>query len=81
VALTAALGPDPDALPVLRSSGPLVDVDALAEALERRQAERARAAEARAALAGELEPVLAAERERAEAERRELAAALGSPDA
>jgi hypothetical protein len=81
VALTAALGPDPDALPVLRSSGPLVDVDALAEALERRQAERARATEARAALAGELEPVLAAERERAEAERRELAAALGSPDA
>lgn len=51
-ALTAALGPDPDALPVLRSSGPLVDVDALAEALERRQAERAAALEARTALAG-----------------------------
>lgn len=51
-ALTASLGPDPAALPVLRSSGPLVDVDALAEALERRQAERAAALEARTELAG-----------------------------
>lgn len=81
VALTAALGPDPDGLTVLRSSGPLVDVDALAEALERRQAERARAAEARAELAAELEPVLAAEAERAEAARRELAELVGPPGA
>jgi hypothetical protein len=50
-ALTAALGPDPDGLPVLRSSGPLVDVDALAEALERRQRERVLAAETRTELA------------------------------
>jgi hypothetical protein len=81
VALTAALGPDPDALTVLRSSGPLVDVDALAEALERRQAERRAAAEARAALATELEPVLAAERERAETARRELVELVGPPGA
>jgi hypothetical protein len=80
-ALTAALGPDPDALTVLRSSGPLVDVDALAAALERRQADRQRAAESRAALATELEPVLAAERERADAERTKLAELVGAADA
>jgi hypothetical protein len=81
VALTAALGPDPDGLTVLRSSGPLVDVDALAAALERRQAERAAAVAARAALAGEMEPVLAAERQRAAQERAALAELVGPPGA
>ena len=75
-ALTAALGPDPDAPPVPRSPGLLVDVDALAEALERRQAARAAALEARAALAKELEPVLAADRAKLDEERAALAAAL-----
>lgn len=80
VALTAALGPDPDQTSVLVSSGPLVDVDALAEALERRQGERRRAAEARAELAAALEPVQAAERELGEAARRELAELVGADE-
>jgi hypothetical protein len=67
VALTAALGPDPDSVAVLRSSPPLVDVDALAEALERRQADRAAVQAARAELVAVAEPVLAAEREAARA--------------
>lgn len=80
-ALTAALGPEPDGLAVLRSSAPLVDVDALAAALEARQVARAQAAETRAALAAELEPVLAAERERTAAERTALAELVGAAGA
>ena len=78
VALTAALGPDPDASQPFRSSAPLVDVDALAAALERRQAERAAAQAARAELAAVAEPVLAAEREAA---RRDLAGLVSAVDA
>ena len=70
VALTAALGPGPDedgAPFLLRSS--VVDVDALAGALERRQAERA----ARAEAAAELAKLVQAETDR---ERAALAAFL-----
>lgn len=83
-ALTAALGPDPDTLPVFRSSGPLVDVDALAAALERRQAERLEIQVTRAELAAILQADADDERERTEAERAALAAELelvGSLDA
>lgn len=84
-ALTAALGPYPDSLTVLRSSAPLVDVDALADALARRQEERAAARVSarleRAALERELEPTLAAERERVAAERATLADLVGAADA
>ena len=74
-ALTAALGPEPGSLAVLRSSPPLVDVDALAAALERRQAERSAVQAARADLAAVAEPVLAAERETARRALAELAGA------
>lgn len=61
-ALTASLGPDPAALPVLRSAGPLVDVDALAAALEFRQEQRALASAERAALAEMVRTQVDAER-------------------
>jgi hypothetical protein len=70
VALTAALGPDPDAGTLLRSTAAVVDVDALAEALERRQADRAARAQAVEELAAALKDVT-------DKERAELAAALG----
>jgi hypothetical protein len=54
-ALTAALGPDPDGLTLLRARPPVVDVDALAAALERRQDERAARTEAAAELAALIE--------------------------
>jgi hypothetical protein len=76
--LTAALGPDPDGVAVLRSSGPLVDVDALAVALESVQAARAAVRTARAELTAELEPMLIAERERTETARQELAELAGA---
>lgn len=69
VALTAALGPDPDAGTLLRSRAASVDVDALAEALERRQTERAAASAAR----GELEALVISVTDR---ERAALAAFL-----
>jgi hypothetical protein len=69
VALTAALGPDPDGGTLPRSSAASVDVDALAEALERRQAERT----ARAQAAAELEALIKPEIDR---ERAALAAFL-----
>lgn len=72
VTLVASLGPDPAAFRV--AAVPVVDVDALADALERRQAERAAAATARAALAATVE---ADEEKRASAARDQLAAALG----
>jgi hypothetical protein len=85
VALTAALGPDPDALPVLRSSGPLVDVAALVDAAldrrEERERQRALAARERQELAAALEPVLAAERNNLAEIRRELADLVGAADA
>lgn len=70
VALTASLGPDPDSGTLERVSVPVVDVDALAEALERRQELRAAASAARAELA-------AAVRVRQDRERAALAATLG----
>jgi hypothetical protein len=70
VALTAALGPDPDGTAPSAFRTASVDVDALAAALERRQAERSAAADARAALAADLK--VTNDRERAA-----LAAALG----
>lgn len=73
-ALVASFSPDPDSLSVLRSSAPLVDVEALAAELERRQEERA----ARQAARAELAAVVATEREAVTASARaELAAALG----
>jgi hypothetical protein len=68
VALTAALGPESgqeDLTFVTRGEidvSALVDVNALAEALERRQAARAATEAARTALAADLEPARAAER-------------------
>jgi hypothetical protein len=76
VALTAAFGPDPDGVAVLRSSAPLVDVDALAAALERRQAERAAALAAREELSADLGAARAAARSRLDEERAALASAL-----
>lgn len=69
-ALTAALGPNPDSGTSFRSSRPLVDVDQLAAALERRQEERSAALVARAELA-ELIKIETDE------ERAALAVALG----
>lgn len=68
-ALTAALGPDPDAGTLLTARAATVDVDALAAALERRQEARAAALTARAELA-------AVVKIETEERRAELAAAL-----
>lgn len=70
VALTAALGPDPDTTAPTTFRATSVDVDALAAALERRQEERALAAEARSALALEIKTIN-------DRERAALAAVLG----
>lgn len=70
VALTAALGPDPDAETSGTEKATLVDVDALAAALERRQELRVLATQAREELTAGLNA-------RAEQERAALAAALG----
>jgi len=72
VTLVASLGPDPAAFRAAAS--PVVDVDALADALERRQADRAAAAAARAELAATVE---ADEQKLAMAARGGLAAMLG----
>lgn len=77
VALTASLGPDPATFRGRAGRAPVVDVDALAAALERRQEERAQAAQAREALAADLEPVLAADRDKLDQERAALAALVG----
>jgi hypothetical protein len=69
-ALTASLGPDPDSGHLIRAQAATVDVEALAEALERRQELRTAASTARAELA-------AAVRVRSDRERAALAAALG----
>lgn len=69
-ALVACLSPDPDAVLTAGRGAPLVDVDALAEALERRQETRA----ARAELARTVE---ADDKNRAGAAREALAAVLG----
>lgn len=70
VALTAALGPEPDSGYAVTAKPASVDVDALAAALERRQAQRALAAQART----ELSAIVKAE---AEIERTALADAFG----
>lgn len=70
VALTAALGPDPDAGAGIVARTAAVDVDALATALERRQQERAQAATARVGLAATL-------RAETDVARAALAEALG----
>lgn len=70
VALTAALGPDPIEGGSGGNRAATVDVDALAEALERRQAERAARAQAAEELAAALKDIT-------DKERAELAAALG----
>lgn len=86
VALTAALGPDPEyaaGFRTLRTEA--IDVTALVDAAldrrEERERQRALAAQKRAELAQTLEPVLAAERERTEAERAALAELVGAADA
>lgn len=76
-ALTASLGPDPRRATFRAAPAPTIDVDALAAALEARQAERTARAEAAEALAADLAPVLAAERARQDEERAALAAVLG----
>lgn len=76
-ALTAALGPEPGQEGLTFVTRGEVDVDALAAALERRQAERTQARKAREELAADLEPFLEAEKIRTEQERAALAEALG----
>lgn len=70
VALTAALGPDPDGETMQSFRAGSVDVEALADALERRQAERSLAAQARAELTAGLKTIN-------DQERAALAAVLG----
>lgn len=70
VALTAALGPEPGQEGLTFITRGEIDVDALAEALERRQTERATASAAREQLSGFLETWT-------EQERAALAAQLG----
>lgn len=72
-ALVACLSPDPE-LALTAGRAPLVDVDALAAALERRQEERAALASARAELAATVE---ADDRNRGGAAREALASLLG----
>lgn len=74
VALTASLGPDPDAELGSFARASQVDIQA---AVRLALAEDRAALAARQALAAELEPVLAAEREKLDEERAALAAALG----
>jgi hypothetical protein len=73
VALTAALGPDPDAGSLMTLRASTVDVGAAVRAA---LAEDRRAQAAREELAAELEPVLAADRARLDEERAALASAL-----
>jgi hypothetical protein len=78
VALTASLGPDPETFAGRRAGrAPVVDVDALAAALERRQEERKLAADARQGLAADLAPLVEADRAKLDEERAALAALVG----
>jgi hypothetical protein len=77
VALTAALGPDADEAGLMTLRAASLDVDALADAVVRRQEARAAALRAREALAADLEPTLAAERAKLDETRADLVAALG----
>lgn len=70
VALTAALGPEPGQGDLTFITRGEIDVDALAEALERRQVERAAASAARGELAAALKDIT-------DEERAALASALG----
>lgn len=74
VALTAALGPDPDEAGGMTFRTGTVDI---AGAVRAALAEDRRAEAARVALATDLEPVLAAERVKTDEERAALAAVLG----
>lgn len=69
-ALTASLGPDPDSVTLTRVSAPVLDVEAVAEAVVRVTERRAAAAAARAELA-------AVVRASADQERAALVATLG----
>ena len=74
VALTAALGPDPDADGLMTLRAGSVDI---AGAVRAALAEDRRTTAAREALAADLEPVLAADRAKLDEERAALAAVLG----